>query len=184
MGRWKSWQFCSFYRSVICFSLLIAFHHCSVLKVNVWLPWFGSTLSHPRSSWLDTCLVSKWRMTECQFFSDTKLPHVTSANLLHKTTPYVPTTRKDVFLEQPNNWTASKQTHHILWRMLFNDAKNYEVYAASLIDEWRAKRHWWKLTGEKKYSRKIQSQCYFIHHKSHIMWHWIENGPPRWQAGD
>jgi len=67
---------------------------------------------------------------------------------LHKTPMCVPTTRKDVLFEQPNNWTASKRIHHVLWRTLFNDAKNDKVYAASLIDEWMAKRYWWKLTGE------------------------------------
>jgi hypothetical protein len=28
------------------------------------------------------------------------------------------------------------------------------------------------------------SQCHFVRHKSHMTWHGLEPGPPRWEASD
>jgi hypothetical protein len=41
-----------------------------------------------------------------------------------------------------------------------------------------------KLTGKLKYSKKILSQCHFVHHKSHMDRPGIEPGPPRLEASD
>jgi hypothetical protein len=40
---------------------------------------------------------------------------------------------------------------------------------------------WWDYidTGNPKYWEKTLSQCYFVHHKSHVDWLRIEAGPPR-----
>jgi hypothetical protein len=27
-------------------------------------------------------------------------------------------------------------------------------------------------------------QRHFVHHKSHMTWSWLEQGPPRWEASD
>jgi hypothetical protein len=27
-------------------------------------------------------------------------------------------------------------------------------------------------------------QCHYVHHKSHMTWHELEHGPPRWEASD
>jgi hypothetical protein len=42
----------------------------------------------------------------------------------------------------------------------------------------------WIDRGKPKYSGKNRSQCNFVHHKSHMDWHGIESGSPRWEAGD
>jgi hypothetical protein len=42
----------------------------------------------------------------------------------------------------------------------------------------------WNWQGKTEYSGKTMSQCYFVHHKSHMDWPGIEPGPPRWEAGD
>jgi hypothetical protein len=41
-----------------------------------------------------------------------------------------------------------------------------------------------ELAGETEVLSESLPQFYFAHHKSHMTWHGIEFGPPRWEAGD
>ena len=45
---------------------------------------------------------------------------------------------------------------------------------------------WWNAVdrGEAKYSEWNLPYYHFVRHKSHMDWHGMESGPPRWKAGD
>jgi hypothetical protein len=53
-----------------------------------------------------------------------------------------------------------------------------------MIRVWRATVEWNIDRGKPKNSEKHLSQCYSVHHKSHMYWPGREPGPPRWEAGD
>jgi hypothetical protein len=40
-----------------------------------------------------------------------------------------------------------------------------------------------ELAGETEVLGGNLPQCYFAHHKSHMIWPGLEPGPPRWEAG-
>jgi hypothetical protein len=42
----------------------------------------------------------------------------------------------------------------------------------------------WELAGETEVIGETLHQFRFVHLKSHMTWHGIEPGPPRWAAGD
>ena len=53
------------------------------------------------------------------------------------------------------------------------------------MNEWIWSNGGTTITGEKKkYAEKNLSQCYFIHHKSHLVSPWNELGSPHWKSGD
>ena len=60
--------------------------------------------------------------------------------------------------------------------LLFNDTLNCWNYIASVTDEWMYMEHSWNDRGQLKYLEKSLSQCYFIHHKSHMDWQRIKTG--------
>jgi hypothetical protein len=39
----------------------------------------------------------------------------------------------------------------------------------------------WRLAGETEVLGENQSQCHFVHYKSHMTWPGLEHGPPRWK---
>jgi hypothetical protein len=42
----------------------------------------------------------------------------------------------------------------------------------------------WYLGGETEVLGENLLQCHFVHHKSHMAWTGLEQGPKRWEAGD
>jgi hypothetical protein len=81
-------------------------------------------------------------------------------------------------------WRATQQ--------MLRTHRSLEASCATLWWRWffvsffQVMEHRWNENDRKKpkYSGKKLSQCYFVHHKSHMDWPGIEPGPPRWEAGD
>jgi hypothetical protein len=40
----------------------------------------------------------------------------------------------------------------------------------------------WRLAGETEILGENLPQCHFVDHKSHMTWHGLEPGPPRWET--
>jgi len=47
-------------------------------------------------------------------------------------------------------------------------------------------QNWWNITdrGEQNYSEQNLSHCQFVHNEIQVDWTYIEDGTPRWKAGD
>jgi hypothetical protein len=72
----------------------------------------------------------------------------------------------------------------MMWDCIWISASNGHVIPQMIV--YTSMEPWWNDVnmGNTKNSERNQSQCCFVHHKSHGDWLWCEPSPPQWEDGN